>query len=114
MTVNKALSTLTAAGLIVRRRRSGSFVASPKSQETVIEIHDIKFEVQSAGRRYRHEILVNERRPATLDERVRLEADREGQVLVLVVRHFAVERPFVLDDSSEEGRVGEECVSTGG
>ena len=32
MTVNKALSALAEAGLILRKRRSGSFVASPASE----------------------------------------------------------------------------------
>ncbi|MCF3948855.1 GntR family transcriptional regulator, partial [Acidiphilium iwatense] len=40
MTVNKAISTLTAAGLIVRRRRAGSFVASPPVQSAVLQIPD--------------------------------------------------------------------------
>ena len=62
MTVNKALSSLRASGLIVRVRGLGSFVASPKSQDTVLEIHDIKFEVESAGRRYRHEVLARSAR----------------------------------------------------
>jgi GntR family histidine utilization transcriptional repressor len=41
MTVNKALSQLAKAGLIERRRRSGSFVRRPRSQAAVLEIHDI-------------------------------------------------------------------------
>ncbi|RUW22285.1 GntR family transcriptional regulator, partial [Mesorhizobium sp. M4B.F.Ca.ET.013.02.1.1] len=40
MTVNKALSQLAKAGLIERRRRSGSFVRQPQSQAAVLELHD--------------------------------------------------------------------------
>ena len=56
MTVNKALSQLAKSGLIERRRRSGSFVTRPRSQAAVLEIHDIKAEVQALGRPYRYEL----------------------------------------------------------
>jgi len=98
MTVNKALSSLAATGLLIRRRGSGSFVASPKSQETVLEIHDIKFEVEASGRRYRHEVLSSTARAATADERARLAIGGGGSVLALAVRHFADNQPFVLED----------------
>ena len=42
MTVNKAISSLVATGLIVRRRRVGSFVAEPRAHSAVLEIPDIR------------------------------------------------------------------------
>jgi GntR family histidine utilization transcriptional repressor len=98
MTVNKALSSLVTTGLLERRRGSGSFVASPKSQHSVLEIHDIKFEVESAGHAYRHALLSRKQRLATADDRTRLPVNARTKVLALVVRHFAGRRPFVLED----------------
>lgn len=98
MTVNKALSSLADAGLVIRKRRSGSFVASPKSQETILEIHDIKSEVLSSGHRYRHVVRSRQNRVATPAERARLSLPSRGRVLALSVQHFADERPFVLED----------------
>lgn len=98
MTVNKALSSLADAGLVVRRRRSGSFVASPKSQETILEIHDIKSEVLNTGHRYRHAVLARQSRVATPVERARLALPSKGRVLALSIQHFADDRPFVLED----------------
>ncbi len=98
MTVNKAISALAAAGLVVRRRGAGSFVASPASQETILEIHDIQAEVQSAGHRYRHEVLERTARRATSDDRARLGIAGPGRVLSVRVRHFADDRPFVVED----------------
>lgn len=112
MTVNKALSSLVANGLLVRRRGSGSFVAAPKSQETVLEIHDIKFEVESAGHRYRHEVLARRARGATPDERTRLAISGRGAVLALIVRHFADDRPFVLEDRLINVAVVPEALTT--
>ncbi|MDJ1159073.1 histidine utilization repressor [Chelatococcus sp. SYSU_G07232] len=98
MTVNKALSALANAGLILRRRRSGSFVASPKSQETVLEIHDIKAEILGTGKAYRFEILAREARRAGPEDAEHLGVAPDTQVLALTVRHFAAERPFVVEE----------------
>src|SRR3954462_760561 len=64
MTVNKAMTQLARDGLIERRRRSGSFVAEPRSQAAILEIHDIRTEVQALGRPYRYELLARRGRPA--------------------------------------------------
>ncbi len=98
MTVNKALSSLAEAGLIVRRRRAGSFVASPKAQETILEIHDIKSEILNAGQRYRHAVVARHSRVATAAERARLSLPLRGRVLALCVQHFADDRPYVIED----------------
>lgn len=98
MTVNKALSALAAAGLIDRRRRSGSFVAAPRSQETVLEIHDIKAEIAATGKPYRYEVLSREARPATEAEAARLGVAEGAPVLAMLVRHLADGRPFVVED----------------
>ena len=52
MTVNKALTELVKRGLIERRRKSGSYVTFPQVQSAVMEIHDVKLEVQSLGLDY--------------------------------------------------------------
>ncbi len=57
MTVNKVLSGLAAAGLIVRRRRVGSFVSTPRSERALMEIEDFTDAAARAGAEYRHEIL---------------------------------------------------------
>src|SRR6185437_12407342 len=41
MTVHKAIVAMVAAGLVERRKKAGSFVASPHVQTAVIEIPDI-------------------------------------------------------------------------
>ncbi|UDL91264.1 histidine utilization repressor [Mesorhizobium sp. PAMC28654] len=94
MTVNKALSQLAKAGLIERRRRSGSFVRRPQSQAAVLEIHDIKMEVEALGLPYRYERLARQKRRSNAEDRELLELDAAGPVLALECRHFAGKRPF--------------------
>jgi len=98
MTVNKALSTLASAGLIVRRRRSGSFVASPKSQQSILEIHDIQAEISASGRSYRFEVLKRERRGASAEDAERLEIAPGTPVIALHLLHHADDRPFVVEE----------------
>lgn len=98
MTVNKALSQLAKAGLIERRRRSGSFVTRPRSQAAVLEIHDIKTEVEALGLPYGFAVTERRRRKATRDDRERLELGDGGQVLELACRHMAGGRPFCLEE----------------
>lgn len=98
MTVNKALSALAKAGLIIRRRRSGSFVAMPRSQETILNIQDIKAEILAKGKAYRFEILTRQERAMTMDDALQLRVTPGGRVLALSVRHFANEHTFVVED----------------
>jgi GntR family histidine utilization transcriptional repressor len=97
MTVNKALSQLAKAGLIERRRRSGSFVRQPQSQAAVLELHDIRIEVEALGLPYRYERLGRAKRRSTAEDRASLGLSAPGQVLWLEGLHFAGERPFALE-----------------
>lgn len=96
MTVNKAMTQLARSGLIERRRRSGSFVARPRSQAAVLEIHDIRAEVQALDLPYRYELVSRRARRATAADRRLFEAD--GRLLALTCQHFAGGRPFCLEE----------------
>jgi GntR family histidine utilization transcriptional repressor len=97
MTVNKAMSELARTGLIERRRRSGSFVKRPQSQAAILEIHDIRAEVEALGLPYRYELVSR-----TVRWAARQDEDAgfpEGTKLVdLVCRHFAGAAPFCLEE----------------
>ncbi|RUW50474.1 histidine utilization repressor [Mesorhizobium sp. M1A.F.Ca.ET.072.01.1.1] len=97
MTVNKALSQLAKAGLIERRRRSGSFVRQPQSQAAVLELHDIRIEVEALGLPYRYERLERMKRRGNAEDRSLLGLSAMGPVLWLEGLHFAGERPFALE-----------------
>lgn len=96
MTVNKAMSELARTGLIERRRRSGSFVKRPRSQAAVLEIHDIRAEVEALGLPYRYELVSRAQRGAAGDDG---SGFAPGTALVdLVCRHFAGAQPFCLEE----------------
>lgn len=98
MTVNKALTQLAKAGLIERKRRSGSFVSRPQSQAAVLEIHDIRDEVEQLGLPYRYELQTVGTRKSTASDVKRLEVERQTPVIELDCRHYAGKRVFALEE----------------
>jgi GntR family transcriptional regulator, histidine utilization repressor len=56
MTMHKVLSGMASAGLIIRRRRVGSFVSAPRGDRSIPEIQDFATEAARLGQVYRHEI----------------------------------------------------------
>lgn len=98
MTVNKALSQLAQSGLIERRRRSGSFVRRPRSQAAVLEIHDIRAEVEALSLDYRYELTsCSERRGRESDAEF-LGPARPKAIIELAGMHFAGGRPFCIEE----------------
>lgn len=98
MTVNKALSQLAATGLIERRRRSGSFVRRPRSQAAVLEIHDIRAEVEALGLTYRYELTTRQERTGHDGDSEFLGPARPKTVLEIAGMHFADDQPFCTEE----------------
>jgi GntR family histidine utilization transcriptional repressor len=98
MTVNKVLTQLAHAGLIERRRKAGSFVKRPHSQSAVLEIKDIKVEVQELGVPYRYEMIEFGKRRSRRADRDKLDLAVPDTILDLVCRHFAGRQPFCLEE----------------
>jgi len=98
MTVNKALAPLAEQGLIVRRRKAGSFVSRPRIHSVVLDIPDIAAEVTARGEVYGYELLGRAARVATTDEAEALGLDQPARVLALRCLHRADGRPFGLEE----------------
>ncbi|MGC4108412.1 MAG: histidine utilization repressor [Thermomicrobiales bacterium] len=95
MTVNKALSQLVRSGLIDRRKRAGSFVLQPRSQAAVLDIHDVRTEVEALKRPYAYRLLSRSLRAATEEESIWLgEEMAKDHLLILEAVHLASGRPF--------------------
>ncbi len=98
MTVNKALSELAAAGLIVRHRRAGSFVATPTTEESILEIHDLEAEARRDGKAYRFELTARALRKATAADAERLDIVKGVPILALGSIHHVAGAPFAAED----------------
>ena len=98
MTVNKAITELASQGLVVRRRRAGSFVAQPPIHSAILDIPDIQAEILQRGQAYTYKLLNHTMRkpaPGKLEE---LELAGEGNLLALQCLHKADTRPFSLEE----------------
>jgi len=99
MTMNKVLTQLTREGYLVRRKRSGTFVAQPRGQSAVTEINDIEQQVVELSLPYVWRLNSIEVRALTASEQSLLEMSNElgGQTLVIEGQHLARGEPFCLE-----------------
>ena len=89
-TVGKALSALSRAGLIVRRRKAGSFVAHPHVQSAVLDVPDIGSVIAARGDAYRFALLKHGIRGRASGDPI----ECPGEVLMLEGVHHAANEPF--------------------
>lgn len=97
MTVNKVLTQLARAGLIDRIKGSGSFVCNPHTQSAVLEIGDIRREVESLKVPYAFNVTKTERRKASRADLVLLDLAAGAPLLDVACIHTAGGRPFCLE-----------------
>jgi len=98
MTVSKALTELARAGLIVRRRKAGSFVTRPHVQSALLEIRDVASDVAALGLPYGFALIERRRRRASQADRDRIAVPPGAPLLAIVCRHDAGARPFCYED----------------
>lgn len=98
MTVNKALQSLADDGLIVRRRKAGSFVATQQSVQAPLTIAKIEDEVAADGKRYGYELIARTALKAPSALTVAGIFPRGLELLHIQCRHLADGAPVLLED----------------
>jgi GntR family transcriptional regulator, histidine utilization repressor len=98
MTVNKVLTQLARAGLVMRKRRSGSIVLSQKAESAILEIYDIRDEVKALDRAYSHSILQSAVRRPTRHEQDLFNVSSRQNLKQITCLHFADGTPFCLEE----------------
>jgi GntR family histidine utilization transcriptional repressor len=98
MTVNRALTSLAAEGLIVRWRRRGSFVAERPAELTVFQIWDISAEVERNGGTYRYELMSCTERRADAGLVPDIGVPVGTPLLELTCRHFSGDAVIQLEE----------------
>ncbi|PTM93611.1 histidine utilization repressor [Mycoplana dimorpha] len=98
MTVNKVLTRLASAGLLERRRRSGTVVTRPVAQSAVLEIHDIESEVKSLNLPYDYQLVRRVQRKFRAADAARLALPPSASILELHCIHLAGRKPFCHED----------------
>ncbi|OGN49070.1 MAG: histidine utilization repressor [Caulobacterales bacterium RIFOXYB1_FULL_67_16] len=94
-TVSKALSELAGRGLVVRRRRAGTFVAQPKAHAAFLAIPDLRAEINERGQVYDYQLLERLVRLPQNPEEAELAAG--GRLIALTCLHSADSVPLALE-----------------
>jgi len=95
--VNKALTALADRGMILRKRRAGSFVAPPQIDRTVMEIQDIGADARTAGHEYAFRILSSKIERLNASEAQKLGEESGKEMLRLTCLHFVDEKPHAIE-----------------
>ncbi|MDV3457702.1 histidine utilization repressor [Sphingomonas sp. HF-S4] len=97
MTVNKALSALASAGLIVRQRGRGSFVARPRIHMAALAIPDIRETIEARGHVYGLRLVARAEVGADGAEGALLRLPADRTLLSLRCVHLADARPYAVE-----------------
>lgn len=97
MTARRALQELTEQGLLVRSQGAGTFVATFKSQSSLLEIKNIADEIQSRGHTHKSQQLVL--KEANVDEEISILLNIKADEIVFYseVLHFENDEPIQLE-----------------
>lgn len=98
MTVNRALRELTAEGLLRREQGVGTFVAAPKPQSELLQIRNIREEVEERGHSYGCRVLVLERARATAETARALELEAGAEIFRSRLLHLESGAPAALEE----------------
>ncbi|MBD1584600.1 histidine utilization repressor [Pseudoalteromonas sp. S16_S37] len=98
MTARRALSELTDAGILTRSQGLGTFVASFKSQSSLLEIKSIADEVRQRNNQYSCTILSLESMAALAPIAIALGVEIDSQVYRSVLLHNENEVPLQVEE----------------
>jgi GntR family histidine utilization transcriptional repressor len=96
-TVNRALSSLAEAGVIVRKKRAGTRVAELPVRKARLEIPVIRLDVLGRGLAYDFKLLADRFSPVPSAVSARLGLPEATRMRHLETLHLAAGRPFVLE-----------------
>lgn len=97
MTARRALQELTEQGILVRTQGSGTFVATFKSQSSLLEIRNISDEIQERGHKYHAKQLILQSVAVTEEIAILLNLKNNEHVFFSQVLHFENDQPIQLE-----------------
>lgn len=98
MTINRALRELTADGVLLRMQGVGTFVAEPKRQAALVEVHNIADEVAARGHVHRLEVVSLGEETATTERALALNVKEGQRVFHSLIVHYENDVPVQIED----------------
>ncbi len=97
MTARRALQELTEQGILVRAQGSGTFVATFKSQSSLLEIRNISDEIQERGHKHHAKQLMLKSIAVTKEMSILLNLKNNEHVYLSQILHFENGQPIQLE-----------------
>jgi GntR family histidine utilization transcriptional repressor len=98
MTVNRALRELTSEQVLTRVQGSGTFVARPKYESTLVAIRSISDEIVARGHRYHANVLSIGIAPASTELAAEMQLHAGDDIFHSRVLHFENDEPVQLEE----------------
>ncbi len=98
MTARRALTELTEAGVLTRSQGQGTFVASLKSQSSMLEIRNIADEVKERGNKHASEAVVMETIQALAPIAIALGVEEDQDVFHSIIVHYENGHPLQVEE----------------
>jgi GntR family histidine utilization transcriptional repressor len=97
-TVNRALQSVADAGLLDRRRKGGTRVATYPVRKATLGIPVIRKEITAKGSKYDYELISRTHKQPPASIALKLGLSNSAKVLHLVCVHMADDIPYVIED----------------
>jgi len=97
MTARRALQELTEQGVLVRSQGAGTFVATFKSQSSILEIRSIADEIFERGHHHHSKTIALKKVKVTSELAILLNVTASGDVYYSELLHFENEEPIQLE-----------------
>lgn len=98
MTINRALRELTDEGLLVRLQGVGTFVAEPKGQSALFEVHSIADEIAARKHQHRCEVVILEEVKADKQQAIALNVEEGTRIFHSLMVHYENDVPVQIED----------------
>lgn len=97
-TVNRALRSLADSGMLDRRRKAGTRVASQPIAKATLDIAVIRTEIEDRGQKYGYQLIERSAVLAPVAIGAAMAIDATAHVLHIRALHLANDQPYALED----------------
>lgn len=98
MTINRALRELTHQGLLVRMQGVGTFVAEPKGQSALFEVHSIRDEILARNHRHHCKIILLDKVQANSEQAAALNLSVGAPIFHSIIVHYENDTPVQIEN----------------